>query len=233
MSVNQRLWHGLSYDAYVTWASSKGYYTPDDTVNFTGNGLQDPNNIAGSNGPLEGTPRKMFKGSFNYAIPGGHFHKPWLRGALSGWTLRGITGWRSGIPLNVTSGNDYVGNGRSAGQRPDDVPTVNPYIENVSKLQWFARSAFSMTAVKAQKRFGNLGFNAVWGPTAFTLDSGLHKTFDLTEKQHLTLRIEAFNALNHVTLGNPNTSSSIAALSASSLPSEAPRLYQLALKYVF
>jgi hypothetical protein len=232
LSVNQRLWHGLSYDAYVTWASSKGYYVPDDTINFTGSGLQDPNNIAGSNGPVEGMVRKMFKASFSYIIPGGHFQNAWLRGALSGWTLRGITGWRSGIPLNVTSGNDYVGTGRSAGQRPDDVPTVDPYIENLSTLQWLNPAAFSITAVKAQKRYGNLGFDSVWGPTAFSLDSGLHKTFDLTEKQHLTLRIEAFNALNHVTLGNPNVTLNSATFGLITTVGS-PRAFQLALKYVF
>ena len=86
--------------------------------------------------------------------------------------------------------------------------------------------------MKAQKRFGNLGFNAVWGPTAFSLDAGLHKTFDLTEKQHLTLRIEAFNALNHLTLGNPNTTLNSATFGLITSVG-APRAFQLALKYVF
>jgi hypothetical protein len=232
LSVNQRLWHGLNFDAYVTWASSKGYYVPDDTINFTGNGLQDPNNIAGSTGPLEGMPRKMLKGSFSYAIPGGRFHNAWLRGALGGWNLRGILGWRSGLPLNVVSGNDYVGNGRAAGQRPDDVPTVDPYEEIVSKLQWLNPAAFSITNVKAQKLFGNLGFNAVRGPTAFSLDSGLHKTFDLTEKQHLTFRLESFNTLNHVTLGTPNLTSNSGTFGLITTVGSG-RAYQLALKYVF
>ncbi len=232
VSLNQRLWHGLTYELYFTWSAEEGYYTPDDTITFTGSGLQDPNNIAGSNGPAEGLPRKNMKADFSYSIPGGHFHNAFLRGALSGWNLRGITGWRSGVPLNVVSGNDYVGNGRSAGQRPDDVVTVDPYLENLNTQIWLNAAAFSITAVKAQARFGNLGFDSLLGPSAFTLDSGLHKTFNITEKQHLIFRLEAFNTLNHTTFGNPNTTlnnTSFGLITSAG----SPRAYQIALKYVF
>lgn len=232
VSLNQRLWHGLSYDVYFTWCSTKGYYTPDDTITFTGSGLQDPNNIAGSNGPVEGLPRKVLKSDFNYAIPGGHFQNAFLRGALSGWTLRGIQGWRSGTPINVVSGSDFVGNGRASGQRPNDVPTIDPYIENLSTVTWLNPAAFSTAVLKSQKLFGNLGFNALLGPTVFTLDAGLHKTFNITESQKVTFRLEAFNALNHLTFGNPNATlnNTLFGLFTSA---GAPRAFQLALKYVF
>ncbi len=232
LSANQRLWHNLSYDVYFTLASSKGYYTPDDTITFTGSGLQDPNNIAGSAGPLEGMPKKVFKGVFSYAIPGGHYQNRVLRGALQGWTLHGILGWRSGIPLNVVSGNDYVGNGRSAGQRPDAVAGIDPYVENMATQVWLTSAAFSVTNVAAQKRFGNLGFYALRGPTAFSLDAGLHKTFDITDRQHLTFRLESFNALNHTTFGNPNTTLNNPNFGIIT-SAGSPRAYQLALKYVF
>jgi hypothetical protein len=232
LSVNQRAWHNLSYDVYFTWASTKGYYTPDDTITFTGSGLQDPNNIAGSVGRLEGLPTEVFRTVFSYAIPGGHFQNAFLRGALGGWTLRGILGWRSGVPLNVVSGADYVGNGRSAGQRPDAVAGVDPYLEDLNTQMWLNAAAFSITNVQAQKRFGNLGFYALTGPTAFTLDSGLHKTFDITERQHVTFRLEAFNTLNHTTFGNPNTTLNNPRFGQIT-SAGAPRAYQLALKYDF
>jgi hypothetical protein len=34
VSINQRLWHRLSYDVYFTWAKSIGYYTPDNSITF-------------------------------------------------------------------------------------------------------------------------------------------------------------------------------------------------------
>jgi outer membrane receptor protein involved in Fe transport len=232
VSLNQRLWHGLSYDLYFTQANGKGYYAPDDTITFTGSGLQDPLNIAGSTGPLEGLPKRNFRGVVSYAIPGGRFQNRLLRGALSGWTLRSLLGWRSGNPLNVTSGGDYVGNGRSAGQRPDAVAGVDPYVENHDTQIWLTPAAFSIAAVQAQKRFGNLGFYALHGPSAFTMDSGLHKTFSITERQKLTFRLEAFNTLNHTQLSNPTTA--LNNVNFGKITSAAsPRLYQVALKYVF
>src|SRR6185295_17181509 len=36
VSINQRLWHGLNYDAYFAWAKTTRYYPPDDPVTFAG-----------------------------------------------------------------------------------------------------------------------------------------------------------------------------------------------------
>jgi hypothetical protein len=234
LSVNQRIWHGLSYDAYFTWSKSIGYYTPDDTITFTGNGLQDPLNIAGSTGPTEGMPNKYAKGVASYAIPGGGaFHNRFLRAALGGWTLRSIVGWRSGIPINVVSGSDFTGNGRSAGQRPDAVTGVDPYNYNISSLIWLNPAAFTVTPVKAQKRYGNLGFDALVGPRAFTLDSGLHKTFSISERQKLTFRLESFNTLNHPVFSNPTSTFNSANFTQITTTTGSPRAYQVALKYAF
>lgn len=233
ISANQKLWHGLNYDAYFTLADGRGYYAPDDTITFTGGGLQDPLNIAGSNGPLQGLSKRVFRNIFSYSIPGGtHLQNRWLRGALSGWTLRSIIGWRSGLPLNLTSGNDFVGSGRSAGQRPDVVAGVDPYIGSHETQVWLNAAAFSIAGPKAEKRYGNLGYYALRGPSAFTMDSGLHKTFQLTEAQRLTVRLESFNTLNHTTLGNPNTTLNSATFGLIT-GAGSQRLYQVALKYVF
>lgn len=232
LSLNQRVWRGFSYNVYFTWSATKGYYTPDDTITFTGNGLQDPNNIAGSTGPVEGLPSKVFKSDFNYRIPGGHFKSAIPRAVFSGWNLRGIMGWRSGIPMNIVSGSDFYGNGRSAGQRPDDVSGVDPYTGTASPMNWLNPAAFSTALVKSQKRFGNLGFDALRGPTAFSMDAGLHKTFNIKEKQRVIFRLEAFNALNHLTFNNPNATLNNVNFGLFTAAAS-PRAFQLALKYMF
>jgi hypothetical protein len=233
ISVNQRLWHRLSYDAYFTWAKSMGYYTPDNTITFTGSGLQDPLNIAGSTGPMEGQPTKYAKGVVSYALPlGGRSANRIAKAVLRGWTLRSIIGWRSGIPFNVTSGSDFVGNGRSAGQRPDVVSSVGPYVKDLGTQTWLTSAAFSTAALKTEKRFGNLGFDALVGPRAFTMDSGLHKNFQITERQKVTLRLETFNTLNHTVFSNPNGTLNNPNFGRI-LSARSPRAYQIALKYVF
>lgn len=61
-----------AYNANFTWWSSKAHYTPDDANSLAAAGhMQDPNNIAGSTGPMEGMPKEKFRGNFNYAILGG------------------------------------------------------------------------------------------------------------------------------------------------------------------
>ncbi len=234
MSANQRLWRGLNFDAYYTMASMKGYYVPDDTITFTGSSLQDPLNIAGSSGPTQGQAKRVFRSVFSYAIPGGkQFRKPLLRGLLGGWTIRAIVKERSGLPFNVLSGSDLVGNGRSAGQRPDAVAGVDPYNRNPSSLQWLNTLAFSTVALKAQKRFGDLGFNALYGPTSFGMDSGLHKSFMITETQKVTFRFETFNTLNHQPFNNPVATVSNVQFGQITGTTGSPRILQLALKYSF
>ena len=233
VSANQRLWHGLNYDAYFTWSKTLGYYTPDNTITFTGSGLQDPLNIAGSNGPVEGAPGKSFKSVLSYALPRGRsIQNTFLRGVLGGWTIRSITGRRSGLPVNVTSGADYVGNGRSAGQRPDVVAGVDPYVRNHSTGVWLNPAAFSVASARTLHRFGNLGYNALVGPAAFTMDTGLHKTFTLREGHRLTARIESFNTLNHTVLNNPTAGTNNTNF-GKILGARLPRAFQLALKYNF
>jgi hypothetical protein len=151
---------------------------------------------------------------------------------LGGWTLRSIVSWRSGIPINVTTGNDYVGNGRSAGQRPDAVAGMDPYVRDHATQVGLNPAAFSITAVKAQKRFGNLGFYPLTGPSAFNIDAGLHKTFPLHEQHQLTFRLESFNTLNHTQLSNPTTAMNSPQFGIIT-GTGSQRLFQVAIKYGF
>jgi len=176
---------------------------------------------------MEGQPNKNYKGIFSYALPRSSF----LDTVFGGWTVRGIVGWRAGLPINVTSGSDLAGNGRTAGQRPDAVG-VDPYIENHATQVWLNPSAFSVADVRSQKRFGNLGFNAVLGPSAFNMDAALHKSFAIGERQRVTLRLESFNMLNHTQFGNPNTTLNNTNF-GKILSVRAPRACQIALKYTF
>jgi hypothetical protein len=64
------------------------------------------------------------------------------------------------------------------------------------------------------------------------MDLALHKTFFLTERNQLTFRAEAFNWLNHTTLGNPIMNASDPNFGTIN-SAGTPRNIQLALKYRF
>jgi hypothetical protein len=233
LTVNKRLSHGLSFDAFYTWSKSIGYYAPDNIVSFTNNAIQDPNNIAGSKGRKDGSAGQRVSGVLSYALPfGAHSGSAMARNLMGGWTLESIVGERSGLPLNITSNIDAVGNGRAAGQRPDPVSGIDPYNRQPGALLWLNPAAFNTLAPKAQKRFGYLGYNALTGPTAFSMDLGIHKTFFITERRQITFRAEAFNWLNHTTFGNPVTNASDPNF-GTIRSAGTPRNIQLALKYQF
>ena len=68
------------------------------------------------------------------------------------------------------------------------------------------RAAFrQLTAGTAQ---GNLGRNSLHGPGFYTMDLTLARSFAvprLGEAGRLTVRADAFNFLNHLNLGQPNS----------------------------
>ena len=99
-------------------------------------------------------------------------------------------------------------------------------------LQYLNRAAFDAATPLAQKRFGNLGYNAVIGPSQFTWDLGLHKSFLIHEQNRLTFRFEAFNWLNHPVFTLTNLSLSSATFGQITT-SGLGRSLQLALKYNF
>jgi hypothetical protein len=233
LSANQRLRRGMSLDAYYTWGKALTYGTSDTSITFTDNFTQDPLNVRDSYGPKAGDVRHRFVGVYSWQIPTGGFAKSGIaKAALGGWTLQGILSRRSGLPLNVLSGRDAVGNGRVAGQRPDYAAGSNPYIKDRQGLLWLNAAAFDANTPVAQRRFGNLGANALRGLAAFTYDTSLHKQFAIAERQRLTFRAEFFNALNHTVLGDPNNTLNNPNFGRI-LSASGGRNIQLALKYAF
>ena len=234
LSANQRLTGGLTFDIYYTFAKTLTYYGVDSSFTKNNNAIQDPNNIAGSYGPKESDIRHRWTAVFSYRLPAaGIASRSRFAGAvLHGWDLQGITNWRSGLPINVLAGTDLVGNAYVDGQRPDLRAGVNPYIRDTNSLVWLNAAAFDIATPKRERRYGNLGYNALRGPSGFSLDAALHKTFRLRERHRLTFRFEMFNALNHKILSTPNSNATNPNF-GQILGASGGRNIQLALKYSF
>jgi hypothetical protein len=235
LAANKRFSHGYSVDAYYTWSKTMVYDNADGT-NEVDNTTQDYNNIAGSVGPKLGNIGQHFVLVHSYQIPTLPMdfarNTAFGRGVFQGWALQGILTKNSGPALNVVLGVDAVGNGRTTADRPDAVNGVSPYADTSNPLQWLTEAAFNSAAPIAQKRFGNLGYNAVEGPGTFTWDIGIHKSFTVYRENKLTFRLEMFNWLNHPTFQLTNlstTSSTFGLITSDGLG----RNIQLALRYAF
>jgi hypothetical protein len=236
IALNQRLQHGVTFDFYYAYAKSLSYYGADSGASGGDTTVQDSNNIAGSYGPKVSDLRHTETIVASYALPSLAGQSRLAEVFLSGWNMQAIQTERSGLPINVIAGVDEAGIRTAGGggvgyQRPDLVPGVNPYIENLNTLQWLSRAAFDINTPKAQLRYGNLGFDALRGPSRFGFDFALHKTFRVHE-QTLTFRAEAFNMLNHAIFNLPVNKVSSPTFGLITSGSDG-RNVQLALKYMF
>jgi hypothetical protein len=121
-----------------------------------------------------------------------------LNAVLGGWQLSGIYSFTSGIPLSISVPGSTLGNGW--GTRANLVG--DPQVSNPSAALWFNPAAFGAPPMY---QFGNSGLGVINGPSFHGLDTSLMKKFKFSESKHLEVRWDMFNALNHVNLGNPDT----------------------------
>jgi hypothetical protein len=137
-----------------------------------------------------------------------------VNAVLGGWRLTGNFNAESGTPLEITGPCDQIT------CRPDLVgnPRAVPGGQNVN--DWINAAAFTPPFGNNQSFWNNYNPSApnAWlfgtaglrlpglrGPGFLNLDSALAKDFHLSESSYFELRWEAFNALNHMNPGLPDT----------------------------
>lgn len=204
LSVNYRLRRNFALDFYYTYAKALTYGVPDD--NF-GNGqgtLQDATfDIRNSYGPKQSDIRHRAVFVHTAEIPPPSFlgDNGAVRALLGGFSLQGIVNYRAGLPFNLFCGRDLRNTGRTAGSRPDYIAGVNPYLDgDDDPTTFFNPAAFTCAVPDAQNRYGNLGYNALRGPSFINYDASIIKRFRFTETQRLDFRAEFFNAFNSTNL---------------------------------
>ncbi|MEO7653249.1 MAG: hypothetical protein ABIZ80_22555, partial [Bryobacteraceae bacterium] len=222
------------FDVYYTWANVMAYYSADALGTPINAHLQNPLDIAADYGQKLSNLRHRFTSVVSYTLPlqGLVGSSEFRRALFGGWSAQTILNATSGIPINVVAGRDLAQVQRTDAQRPDAVTGVNPYAINMNTFQWLNPAAFDSATPARERRYGNLGYNALRGPGAFNFDAALHKRFQIRERQALTFRLEMFNALNHMNPGNP-TNSAANVNFGYILSGSGGRNIQLGLKYTF
>lgn len=170
-----------------------------------------------------------------------------LGNVIGGWTATGIHNYRSGDPLQITTGGfrtDALFNGTI---RPDLIPGVPIILDSdaiaqiggVTGGQYLNPAAFAQpprTANGVPLRLGTAPryLPNVRGPASLSEDFGLMKRFTFSEDSNLEFRAEGFNVFNRAVLGNPNTDITNAATFGriTSIRS-GPRSVQLSLRFSF
>jgi hypothetical protein len=134
---------------------------------------------------------------------GGMLIQGWKGALLKDWTITNAISAGTGLPLTPTLGgvrSTTTGTGITGSLRAD--ATGLP-VNAAAPGQPFNYLAFTTPAAG---QWGNAGRDTITGPTQFSLNGSLGRTFRVTERKSIDLRFDATNALNHVTFSSFNTS---------------------------
>ncbi len=115
-----------------------------------------------------------------------------------GWTISGVINLQSGQWFTPTLANNASLNSTIT-LRPDRIGSGK--VSDPNRNQWFNPADFT---VPAPYVYGNSGRNILLGPGFGSVDMSLAKSFAITERAHLELKWDVFNALNRTNLANPN-----------------------------
>jgi hypothetical protein len=199
------------YDAFTASYTAKItkyinlYATYAHGRNFSNGNNIDPNNIWQYYGPTAQDIAHIFNAQVVVQLPFGRGRtylskvNRGLDAVLGGWQYGGLIHIRSGTRFTVTSGVSLLNNGQ--GNMPNRL--CNGAISNPTPSMWFNPSCFTDDTVP--DTYGNAGINPLYADGQQQLDSSLSKTFNVTERINLQLRIDAFNTFNHPNFAAPDS----------------------------
>jgi hypothetical protein len=249
VSLRRRRAKGLEFLASYTFSKAMqdntGFYSAGwgATSNYNsfgpGDSHQNNREPEKENGPAFFDTTHNFVLSGSYELPFGKGRSiggDWSgaqQAILGGWNVSGILTAHSGFPVTVTDGwnhqslmptfaferPDRVGDGRLDGA---DWKTGQPILD---------AKAFKKAELGT---FGNSGVGIVRGLGFYMLDVGVDKNFSMGGSRALTLRVEAFNVLNHPNPGMPNRDfSDTEGFGKVQYVANSPRILEFALKFAF
>jgi hypothetical protein len=209
-------WHGVTSIVNYVWSRSMD--NSSDGEDFEPNASQ-PNDSTQPNleyGPSNFNVPHRFTWIFGYDLPRMDGSMQKLR---NGWGMNSSVTMQSGQPFqfNYNFQDDFSGSGNGF-DRPDVVGPIvyHPHDpSNYIDLTAFAIPCTITAAAQAtpsgaasdcaigSRHYGNLGRNALHGPTFKQWDLAIYKNTAITERLKMQLRAEFFNVLNHPNFANP------------------------------
>ena len=126
--------------------------------------------------------------------------KPVVNGFLGGWRLGALETAESGPAFTVVTATNQTNAFPAGLQRPNLLRDPALPSDHQTLQRWFDTSAF---VNPAPLTFGNSPRSVLRGPAIFSTDATLEKSFLLTERAKLDVRVEAYNLLNHVSFNIP------------------------------
>jgi hypothetical protein len=203
VQVRRRLRNGLTATVQYTLAKAT-----DDVATFGGASLtgasiaQDWQNLDAERAPSNFDQRHLVTAQFQYTtgigVAGGALLSGVKGSLIKGWTVTAQLNAGSGLPLTPVYLTSVAGTGVTGTIRADE--TGAP-VGSIPEGFYVNPAAY---AAPAPGRWGNAGRNSVIGPSQFSLNAGIARTFSFSNRLNLDWRIDAANVLNRVTFSGVN-----------------------------
>jgi hypothetical protein len=157
---------------------------------------QHPRDVAAEYGPPDYDRRHVFTAAWIYQLPlFGNAASGMVRSLAGGWSFSGLCVMESGFALTPTLSAPFAG----LASRPNLIAPVkvtgNPHA-------WVNPASFQQPAYGF---FGDAAIGIIRGPSEIAFNVAVGKSFALTERVKLELRVEVFNVANHPNFLNVNT----------------------------
>jgi outer membrane receptor protein involved in Fe transport len=199
LHAEKRFHQGVYFLSNFTWAKSldDGTFGPGD-----GNGNQFC--FSCNYGPSGAVRPWTWISAANWELPFGRgraYANGLNRGGdavVGGWALSGVFNFESGLPFTPYYVNSPTVLNSPIYDRPNQIG--DPHVSHPNRNEWYNPAAY---ADPAQYTFGDAGRNSLMGPGYGEVDLALTKSFAITERTHLDLKWDVFNALNRVNLAQP------------------------------
>jgi len=161
-------------------------------------GVQDPRNVRAERSELEESRRHNLVLTHTWELPWHRAQRGLLGRLAGGWSISGVwtanTGRLFGPGLTAAP--------RQVATRPDVVGDWRLPESERTLFRWFRTEAF---ARPKDFTYGNCGKWVVRGPGTIDLGAFALKSVRIREGLNAQLRVEAFNAMNHMNLDGVNT----------------------------
>lgn len=190
-SLTKSFAKGWLFQAQYMW----GHAISDNAGSGEGGQIQNIACRACDRGDADYDIRQTFTSNAVYQLP--FARTKWY----GGWDLSGIFTARTGTPFSVTITRTAatVPSGQTQNQRADYIGG-EVYAADKGPDLWINPAAFALPAAGT---YGNSGRNRFRGPGLWQADTGIAKSFRLSETFRLDFRAEMFNLFNRAQYGNP------------------------------
>jgi hypothetical protein len=251
MSVRQRASHGLEYTVNYTWShaltNSVGFFGVS-SINGPSAYAQNAYDNKAEYGPSGMDVRHSINGVGVYELPfgrGRQFGAGWGRGldeVAGGWKLAATGVYYAGFPVTI-SGTDNSMTGAHAA-RPNQYRKL--HVTNRSIDHWFGTDASASSCATrgvddGTCAYGNTGYGTFGtahvgterAPGFTQFDISAYKDLQIWKDHKITFRVDAFNAFNITSYGNPDNGYADSNFGQITSVRSSPRQFQLAARYAF